>query len=256
MLENTIEDGKKDREILLMTHLVLGYPSFEENRKSIEAMAEAGVELVELQIPFSEPTADGPVILKANGKSIENGTRVEECFDFAEKVCKDFPKVSFLYMTYYNIVFTFGEKQFADRSKKIGIKGFIIPDLPPEEAGNWLKECRRNSLDSVFIFTPTHSKERLKRISKVASGFVYCVGRRGVTGEKTDFDQSLADQIKLYGEATNLPLALGFGVRDKADIDFLKGKIDIAVIGSRLIEIHQESGAIAVGEFLKSIRSL
>ncbi|MBU2514440.1 tryptophan synthase subunit alpha [bacterium] len=256
MLEKTIEDGKKAQEILLMTHLVLGYPSFAENRESIEAMADAGVELIELQIPFSEPTADGPVILKANGRSIENGTRVSECFEFAEKVCEDFPKVSFLFMTYYNIVFAFGEKQFVKRSKEIGIKGFIIPDLPPEEAEDWLKECQNNSLDSVFIFTPTHSPERLKVISEVASGFVYCVGRRGVTGGKTAFDQSLSNQIKLYTEATNLPLALGFGVRDKADIDFLKGKVDIAVIGSRLIEIQQESDSRAIGDFLKTIRSI
>jgi tryptophan synthase alpha chain len=255
MLENVIERAKENRKILLMTHLVLGYPSFDENRKAIKEMAEAGVEFIELQIPFSEPTADGPVILKANSRSLENGTKVSECLEFAKEVCAAYPDVSFLFMTYYNIVFVFGENQFLSKAKEIGIKGFIVPDLPPEEAGSWLSGCRDQHLDSVFIFTPTHTGERLKQIAEVAQGFVYCVGRRGVTGKKTDFDNSLAQQIEAYRSATNLPLALGFGVQEKADIDFLVGKIDIAVIGSKLIELHEESGVEAIGQFLKSLRS-
>ena len=255
MLEDMIRQRKSENEILLMTHLVLGYPSFEENRKVISQMAEAGVELIELQIPFSEPTADGPVILRANSQSLENQTKVTECLKFAEESCKTYPEVSFLFMTYYNIIFVFGEKKFLAKAKEIGIKGFIIPDLPPEEAGDWLSGCRGHSLDSVFIFTPTHSGERLKEIATAAQGFIYCVGRRGVTGKRTDFDDSLSGQISRYRNATNLPLALGFGVQEKADIDFLTGKVDIAVIGSKLIELHEKEGVKAVGDFLSSLRN-
>ena len=256
MLEKKIRDLQKEKEILLMTHLVVGYPSIEENYQCVKSMADAGVEIIELQIPFSEPTADGPVILKANSQSLKNGTTVKECFDFAAKVCETFPKVSFLFMTYYNIVFVYGENRFITDSKKIGIKGFIIPDLPPEEALEWLDDCEKEGLESIFIFTPTHLNHRLEEIAKVSKGFVYCVGRRGVTGTRTDFDESVSQQIKTYKNATTLPLALGFGVQEKADVDFLKGKVDIAVIGSRLIEINDEFGAGAVRDFLKSIRTI
>ncbi len=255
MLEETIRKAKTENDILLMTHLVLGYPSFEENRKVIKEMANAGVELIELQIPFSEPTADGPVILKANSQSLENGTKVAECLEFAEEICRTHPEVSFLFMTYYNIIFVYGEREFAARSKQIGIRGFIIPDLPPDEAESWLSECREQELESIFIFTPTHSSQRLKELAEVSHGFVYCVGRRGVTGNRTEFDASMTEQIQKYRSATDLPLALGFGVQEKADIDFLMGKIDIAVIGSKLIVLHEASGAEKVGDFLRSLRN-
>ncbi len=254
MLEEIIRRQKKDKEILLMTHLVLGYPSFKENRAVVKEMVEAGVELIELQIPFSEPTADGPVILKANSNSLKNKTKVSECLHFAEEICHAYPEVSFLFMTYYNIIFVYGESRFISKAKEIGMNGFIVPDLPPEEAHSWLKGCEESSLDSILIFTPTHTDQRLKELSKAASGFVYCVGRRGVTGKKSAFDSSMEDQISRYRKATKLPLALGFGVQEKADIDFLMGKIDIAVIGSRLIEIQEKSGSGAVRDFLLSIR--
>mgnify|MGYP006289013267 FL=1 len=254
MLEKIIRQQLEEREILLMTHLVIGYPSFEENAKTIKAMVEANVELIELQIPFSEPTADGPVILKANSASLEAGTTVEACMMFAKSMCKTYPDVSFLFMTYYNIVFVYGEERFRADAKLIGVRGLIIPDLPPEEGKQWYKECRGESIDSILIFTPTHTQKRLHQLAEDAVGFVYCVGRRGVTGNKTAFDETLAGQIETYREATRLPLALGFGVQEKSDIDFLKQQVEIAVIGSKLIQIQNESGTDAIKDFLVSIR--
>lgn len=254
MLEDFIRNHLGSKQILIMAHLVLGYPSFTENRKIIEVMAKSGIELIELQIPFSEPTADGPVILKANSCSIVNGTKVNECFAFAEEVSRAFPEVSFLFMTYYNIVFVRGESLFIENAKKAGIKGFILPDLPPEEAESWLNACKEERMNSIFIFTPTHSETRLKELSAVANGFVYCIGRRGVTGKKTEFDASLTRQIIRYKQATNLPIALGFGIQEKSDIDFLQGKVDIAVIGSQLITLHEKLGVEGVEEFLMELR--
>ncbi len=255
MLEKRIRQQLERKSIMLMTHLVLGFPSFDENLKMIAAMANAGVELIELQIPFSEPTADGPVILKANSQSLENGTKVKDCISFARRVCSSFPEISFLFMTYYNIVFAYGEHEFIAKAKEIGIAGFIIPDLPPEEAGDWLKECSRLDLNSIFIFTPTNTLQRLQSLSRVAGGFVYCVGRRGVTGSKTDFNISLENQIRKYRQATHLPLAMGFGVQEKSDVDFLTGKADIAVMGSKLINIHEKQGVKGIESFLNTIRS-
>ena len=253
-LEAKIREELKSKGILLMTHLVLGYPSFEENRRTIAAMAEAGVELIELQIPFSEPSADGPVIVKANAESLERGTRVSECLVFAKEIAAEFPQTCFLFMTYYNILFKAGESNFLDAAKSAGIQALIIPDLPVEEAESLIQGCRERGLSNILIFTPTHREDRLKELAAKAEGFIYSVGRKGITGQKTDFGQEMTAQIERYREATDLPLALGFGVSSKEDVDFLVGKVDIAVIGTKMIQVHRSSGAKGVGEFLSQLR--
>ena len=133
MLESYIKQRLQTKDILLMTHIVIGYPSFEESMKVVEQMVDAGVDMMELQIPFSEPMADGPVILKANQDALKKGARVKSCFEFAEQVVKKF-KIPFLFMSYYNILFKYGVEKFAEKMAKIGLKGAIVPDLPPGNA--------------------------------------------------------------------------------------------------------------------------
>jgi tryptophan synthase alpha chain len=253
MLEHQIRAKRKKKEILLMTHLVLGYPSFDDNRKVIAQMIEAGVELIELQIPFSEPMSDGPVILKANDEALKRGTTVADCFQFAKEICAQYDVV-FLFMTYYNIIFMYGVEQFVATAKQLGIQGLIVPDFPPEEGETYQTACQQHAIDPIFIFTPTNTLERLHTLAKATRGFVYCVGRRGVTGMKTKFDVELYRLIETYQSVTELPLALGFGIQEKADVDFLKGKVDIAVIGTQILRIQDEEGVDAVGAFLKGLR--
>lgn len=255
MLEHHIRAAQEKKDILLMTHLVLGYPSFEENRRVIEQMVDAGVELIELQIPFSEPMSDGPVILKANDEALKRGTTVAACFDFARDICSSYPQVAFLFMTYCNIMFIHGIEQFVLKTKELGIRGLIIPDLPPEEGENYLKACQEQGIDPIFIFTPTNTEERLQALAKVTGGFVYCVGRRGVTGIKTTFDTELQELIDTYKRMTDLPIALGFGIQEKADVDFLVGKADIAVLGTQVLRIQDNEGIDSVGTFLKGLRA-
>lgn len=256
MLEQLIREERKKKDILLMTHLVLGYPSFEENRRIIAEMDRAEVELIELQIPFSEPIADGPTIMAANHKALDRGIRVSECLDFFREITVAFPRIAFLVMTYYNILFAYKEEAFLDEVAKIGMKGLIVPDLPPEEGETYLTTCQEKNLAPIFIFAPTHTQERLSEIARYSQGFVYCLGRKGVTGTKTQFDDQITRQIERYRNSTNLPLALGFGIQEKNDVDFLTGKIDIAVIGSQLIRIQEEKGITAVGDFLCHVRAL
>ncbi|NOX34752.1 MAG: tryptophan synthase subunit alpha [Deltaproteobacteria bacterium] len=252
MLESYIKERRKSRDILLMTHIVMGYPSFEDSFEIVRQMVEAGVDLMELQIPFSEPMADGPVILKANQKALEKGSSLTKCFDFAQRVAKEFP-IPFLFMSYANIPFKYGMEKFSDKMAKINIKGAIIPDLPPEEGEDYIRAMNKNSLSPIYIFSPETSDERLLYLSSFASGFVYCLARKGVTGKKTAFSNDLAVYLSKCQKATNLPLAVGFGVKDKADVDYLKGKADIAVIGSRTIRIVEEKGVAATGDFIKSL---
>jgi tryptophan synthase alpha chain len=252
-LEDTIKNKLSEKPILLMTHLVLGYSSFGENREVIRQMVENGVDLIEMQIPFTEPMADGPMILKANQESIAKGAKVEECLEFAKEVTAEFD-IPFLFMTYYNILFKYGVDKFINRAHDINIEGLIIPDLPPEEGEEYLDLVKSRNIAPVQIFAPTSTEDRMKLLADKGAGFIYCVARRGVTGQKTDFDQDFNQYISRCRSATNLPLAVGFGIRSKEDVDYLTGKADIAVIGTETIRLVDEKGTGSVGPFIASLR--
>ena len=236
-----------------MTHIVLGYPSFDDSFRIIEAMVEADVDLMELQIPFSEPTADGPVIVRANQKALEGGTTVKACLNFAKRATQRF-NIPFLIMGYYNIAFRYGVEQFAADMSSSGISGAIIADIPPEEGREYLDAMQQNNLNPILIFSPTTSPERMQYIASFAGGFIYCVARKGVTGENTTLSEELTTYLKQCRKSTPLPLALGFGIKEKSDIEFLKGKADIAVIGSQTIRIMEQQGIASVGNFIRSLR--
>ncbi len=236
-----------------MTHLVLGYPSLETNREVIRQMAENGVDCIELQIPFSEPMADGPVIVKASQDALAGGIRVEDSFAFAEEMVREFPQVNFLFMTYYNIVFRYGLENFIDRSAEIGIKGFIIPDLPPEEGGEYLLLAANSGMAAIMFFTPTSTDERMIEVAGQGSGFIYCVARRGVTGEHTEMDENLAGYLDRCRRATELPLAVGFGITSRKDVAMLEAKADMAVIGTATIKLVDREGADSVGSFIRAL---
>jgi tryptophan synthase alpha chain len=242
-----------EKEILLMTHIVLGYPSFDASLKIIETMVESGVDLMELQIPFSEPTADGPVIAHANQKALEDGVTVEACLDFASTAVRNFD-IPFLVMTYFNVPFKFGLKRFVSVLGDTGLQGAIIPDIPPEEGREYLEFMQQQNLAPILIYSPTTSPERMQYIDSFAAGFIYCVARKGVTGQDTHFSNDLESYLNQCRQSTHLPLALGFGLKAKSDIDFLKGKADIAVIGSQTIRVMEDKGIEAVGGFIRRLR--
>lgn len=243
----------RQKDILLMTHIVLGYPSWETCLQVIESMVEAGVDLMELQIPFSEPMADGPVILQANQKALENGVTVRACLDFTQKVTETFD-IPFLIMSYYNIFFKYGVERFVQTLKERNLLGAIVPDLPPEEGQEYLEVMKKHGLSPILFFAPNTPDDRMQYVASLAQGFIYCLSRKGVTGADTHFSASLAGYLARCRRATRLPLAVGFGVKNKSDIDFLKGKADIAVIGSQTIRLVEQEGSGAVGNFIRSLR--
>jgi len=251
-----IRQRLKNKPILLMTHLVLGYPSLAVNREVIRQMAENGVDCIELQIPFSEPMADGPVILKANQDALARGIKVADCLDFAGEMVREFPQVNFLFMTYYNIIFRYGEEAFIKRAAGIGIRGFIVPDLPPEEGESYLRLSKQYDTAPIMFFTPTSSEERMREVAGYGAGFIYCVARKGVTGKQTTMDDSLAGHLARYRAATDLPLAVGFGISSRADVAMLEGKADMATIGTATIRLVDEQGPDAVGPFIAGLLSM
>ncbi len=253
MLEATIRNARARKDILLMTHIVVGYPSLSASLEIVQAMVEAGVDLMELQLPFSEPMADGPVILAANQKALAQGITVDQCFAFATTVTRQH-SIPFVAMSYYNLLFRAGLPRFAERMQAAGLAGAIVPDLPPEEADDYLAAMSTAGRDPIFIYSPTTSDERMRTIARVGRGFIYCVARKGVTGRHTSFTGELASYLTRCRAATQLPLAVGFGVQDAADVSFLRGKADIAVVGSATLRLVDAQGPAAVGPFMRSLR--
>jgi tryptophan synthase alpha chain len=240
------------RKILLMTHVVVGYPSLEANWKMLEAMGEADVDLVELQMPFSEPSADGPLFVKANQEALRYGIRWQAYFDLMKRASErfDFPV---LMMGYFNTAFTMGFENYCINIRKNGGEGFIIPDLPLEEYGDLFEYSRRHDLDPIMLCTPTNTEKRLQKICGHGKGFIYCVARKGVTGKNTELDISakkILQQCRLY---TDLPLALGFGLSQAEDLRRLHGKAEIAIVGSALLKTWEVDGETGYRKHLLSL---
>jgi tryptophan synthase alpha chain len=253
VLEGYIRQKVDEKGLLLMAHVVVGYPDLETSFELVKTIVSAGVDLMELQVPFSEPIADGPVILKANQSAIAAGIKVDDSFAFANRVTRAFD-IPFLFMTYYNIVFKRGEARFFSEAKDAGIRGTIVPDIPPEEGETYVQTALAHNVDPIFIFSPTTTLDRLSYLARFGRGFFYCVARKGITGAKTSFSSELDEYLGRCREVTALPLALGFGVSQKKHVDFLKGKVEIAVVGSQALRVLDISGVEAVGDFFRSLR--
>lgn len=242
----------RERPLLLMTHAVVGYPSLEDNWAMLECMHNAGIDLVELQLPFSEPIADGPLFIKANQAALDHGLHWDNYFNFMERASKafDFP---LLFMGYYNSVFRMGHQAFCERLRGAGGEGYIIADLPTEEAGDLDGYAQKHGLDPIHIVTPLNSEDRLKEIARTASGFIYCVARRGVTGSETRLDENVAAYLQHCRRIIKLPLALGFGIKTAEHVHQLRDAADIAIVGTACLQAWENQGRAGYLEFLQSL---
>ena len=250
--ERTQTLANTDRTTMIMTHVVCGYPSFDDNWQELEIMEAAGVDLVELQFPFSEPSADGPLFVKANQAAVDAGVNVEDCFAFMQKVTSHF-SFKVVMMGYYNTVFKTGHHDFLQRLKNAGGEGFILPDLPIEEALELHTIAKELDLSPIILMTPTNSDQRLKQLAQSADGFIYVVARKGVTGSNTNMNQEVADFILRCRQYTDLPLAIGFGVSSKQDIDFISQHAEIAVIGTAALKAWENNQQEGLTDFFEQL---
>lgn len=237
----------------LMTHIVAGYPTMKECEKIALTMAESGVSYIEIQFPFSDPIADGPTIMEANGKALSNGVTTKRCFDLVERL-REKTDVPLLAMTYYNIAFRYGLEKFCRKAQKAGLYGLIIPDIPIDEEkyDHYLKICKKYSLHPIQVISPITPDERLKKIAKAASGFVYCVSSFGTTGERGKLNSDLRGYMNRVKKFIKTPLALGFGISNGEQAATASKYADIVVIGSKIINVHREKGVAGVKNFLRN----
>lgn len=243
---------EKTKKIGLMGHVIANYPSPKEARRLIGIMADAGVKVIEIQIPFSEPMADGPLFMQANHQAIAQGVTTKSSLDLLAEVSSRYD-VPFVLMTYANVIFKKGFEAFVKAAVLAGAQGIIVPDLPYDYAEEFESCCTKMELAHIQVIPPNVSEERLKHLCQLSKGLVYAAARSGVTGSRTEFGASLDEFLRRIRRYTDLPVAVGFGVRTPEDVEFLQGRADLAVIGSQGLSVYQQQGFRGVKTFWQSV---
>ena len=230
--------------------ITCGDPSLEITEQLVYAMEEAGAELIELGIPFSDPTAEGPVIQEANVRALSGGVTTDKIFDMVVKIRKK-TSIPMVFMTYANVVFSYGTERFIRKAAEIGMDGLILPDVPFEEKEEFDVVCKQYGLELISLIAPT-SHDRITRIAKEANGFVYCVSSLGVTGTRTQITTDIGAMVKL-----DIPCAVGFGISTPEQAKKMAAQSDGAIVGSAIVKIcaaHGENCVPYVKDYVKSMK--
>ncbi len=225
----------KNKKIGFMGHIIACFPNYELSLRAAKVLTKVNIDFLEIQFPFSDPTADGPTIEEACYEAIENGFSVENGFRLVENIVKN-SNTAILIMSYANIIFKYGITKFLDRAESIGVSGVIIPDLLPESDEGLNLYCKKKNIHNILITAPTDTPERIKELSNIGKGFLYTVIRRGITGKKTEITEEITEWLKIVKNNSNLPIAAGFGIQSREQIQELVGKADIAVVGSYFVK--------------------
>ena len=245
-----------------MTHIVAGFPSLKESEKIALIMAKNGVDFIEIQIPFSDPVADGPTIMAANQRALESGIRVEDCFELMKRIELKMQEISvkpkFLFMSYFNILHHYGVEKFCKRAMESGCYGLIVPDMPIDEEKNenYLRACKKYRLKAIQVVSPLTDEKRLRKLAKYANGFVYCVSRFGTTGQTTTLNKKLGDYVKRVKKYIKIPVAVGFGISKKEHVKAVHRDAEIAVIGSKIIDLINQGGGKYESELENFLRKI
>ena len=235
--------------------ITCGDPDLETTAKVVRAAQAAGADLIELGIPFSDPTAEGPVIQGANIRALSGGVTTDKIFDLVRDLRRDVT-VPMVFMTYANVVFSYGAERFIGTCAEIGMDGIILPDLPFEEKDEFDPLCKKYGVDLISLIAPT-SENRIAMIAREASGFIYIVSSLGVTGVRSEITTDIGAMVKLVKENTDIPCAVGFGISTPEQAKKMAGLSDGAIVGSAIIRIIEKYGREAagpVGEYIKEMK--
>jgi tryptophan synthase alpha chain len=243
----------------LVAYLTCGDPDLTTTRDIVLAAIEAGADVVELGVPFSDPVADGPVIQRASQRALQRGTTLVDVLKLAAEVRQQVQSTGLIVFSYLNPILRMGLEKFCRIARHAGIDGALLTDLPVEEAGDYLREMRRNQLATVFLAAPTSTDERLKRIAEASSGFVYAVSRTGVTGARQQLPEDARKLVRRLRKYTKLPIAVGFGISTAEQFSAVGDFADAAVVGSAIVEtVERNPGkeAVSVAEFVKQLSAV
>jgi tryptophan synthase alpha chain len=257
-IDRCFADLKSRGEKALVCFLTCGDPNIETTVSLVKGISEAGADIVELGVPFSDPLADGPSIQSASFRALEAGTTSKRVFECVRKIRQDCD-VPLVLMTYYNPVQKYGLERFASDAASAGADGVIMTDLPPEEAADWKEAADRAGLATIMLIAPTSTKDRIERAAKMASGLIYCVSRTGVTGARSDVPAELRDLVASIRTESDLPVVVGFGISTPEHVRQVTEIADGAVVGSALVNViaaHAASGDVVerAKEFVAGMR--
>ncbi len=244
-----------DNRPTLVAYVTCGDPDLATTREIVLAAIEAGADIVELGVPFSDPVADGPVIQRASERALRNGTSLEQVLKVAGDVRRQ-SQAGLIIFTYLNPILRMGIKRFCNMAEEANVDGALVTDLPVEEAGEYLDEMRMRRLATVFLAAPTSTDQRLRAIAKASSGFIYAVSRTGVTGERQQLSDDAQQLVKRIRKFTKLPIAVGFGISTPQQFSAVGEYAEAGVIGSAIVHtIEKNPGreAEAVAEFVRTV---
>lgn len=250
-ISKAFENGKA-----FIPFITCGDPNLETTAAVVRAAAQNGADLIELGIPFSDPTAEGPVIQGANMRALNGGVTTDKIFAFVRELRRDVT-VPMVFMTYANVVFSYGAERFISACREIGIDGLILPDLPFEEKEEFQPFCSQYDVALISLIAPT-SENRIAMIAKEAEGFIYLVSSLGVTGTRSEITTDLASIVKVIRENTDIPCAIGFGISTPEQARKMADISDGAIVGSAIIKLLEKHGKDApryVGEYVKSMKN-
>ena len=250
-IARAFENGKA-----FIAFITCGDPDLETTAAAVRAAVENGADLIELGIPFSDPTAEGPVIQGANLRALSGGITTDKVFDFVREIRRDV-SVPMVFMTYANVVFSYGSERFISTCKEIGIDGLILPDIPFEEKDEFQPICKKYGVDLISLIAPT-SQNRIAMIAKEAEGFLYIVSSLGVTGTRSEIETDLGEMVKLVRENANIPCAIGFGISTPEQAKQMADIADGAIVGSAIVKLLEKHGKDApryIGEYVKSMKN-
>jgi len=256
-IDTFFKTAQSSKHKALIAYLTVGYPTAEATLEIAQALVDGGCDMIELGIPFSDPLADGATIQRASQRALESGVTPSKCLEVAAALRKrvDIP---LLFMGYYNPMLHYGLDKFCAASRKAGIDGFIIPDLPPDEGGEAEIVMKKHGLDLVYLVAPTSDTDkRLRFVAGRANGFIYVVSLKGVTGARSTMSTDIGDFVSRVRKVTDKPLCVGFGISTPEQAQRVAGLADGVIIGSRILDIIEKSKrpAADVKAFIKEVRT-
>ena len=231
----------RDGRTGLILFVTAGFPDLDSTLKLVPALVQAGADCIELGVPFSDPLADGPTIQASSFRALGNGVTLDGCIQLVSKLRDQVPDTPLILLGYYNPIFSYGLAKFGQDAQRAGVDGVIVPDLPPDESGPLIEECRPRGIHVIPLLAPTSTDVRIERACRAASGFIYCVSLTGVTGAREELSPGVSQLLERIRGYTHLPLALGFGVSRREHVEAVASHAQAVVVGSALIRAIMDS---------------
>lgn len=239
-IRQTFKQLKKAGKKAFIPYIMTGDPSPEKTKEIVRLFEECGADIVELGVPFSDPLADGPTIQRASERALAQNVTLRITISLVRELRHD-TRVPIVLMTYFNPVFRYGTRDFISDARDAGIDGVIIPDLPPDEAADFIRQAKSSSLDTIFLLAPTSTDDRIKRVARASSGFIYYVSMTGITGSTLHVDQSMKILINKIKSLSGKPVAVGFGVSNPDEASYISELSDGVIVGSALVKKLNEA---------------